>query len=145
MREVREAFTVLLPEVTTHTVLGHLPKIVLFLLWILYTLVWMQDVGDPVAFAFLGLASVLMIILSGYVNQKRTALVRIINARFGEEFMARTGFEYPSDVNVLEVKQTVAVRTAEGPVFLWGVKKHKGGFRVVPTTLAHFQKGMGFL
>ena len=145
MTEVREAFTVLLPEVRTHTVLGHLPSIVLFLLWILYTLVWIQDVTDPVLFAFLGVACVLMIVLFSYISRKRAELARIINARFGEEFTALTGFDYPSDVNILEVKQTVAVRTVEGPVFLWGVKKHNSGFRVVPTTLARLQKGKGFL
>lgn len=145
MTEVREAFTVLLPEVRTHTILGYLPSIVLFLLWILNTLARIQDFPDVVLFAFLVFAGVLMIVLLSYRSRKRTELARIINARFGEEFTARTGFDYPSDVNILEVKQTVAVRTVEGPVFLWGVKKNKSGFRVVHTTLAHLQKGKGFL
>jgi hypothetical protein len=63
---------------------------------------------------------------------RRKSLPPLINHRFAEEFAAHTHEEYPQDVDILKVQQSIAVRRADGSVRLWGVKREKDVFNVFP-------------
>ena len=63
------------------------------------------------------------------VNKMREA----INQKFAIQFMFRTGYPpYPEDIDVLEVKKTVAVRKDDGDVQLWRVKRKRDTFIISP-------------
>jgi len=65
----------------------------------------------------------------GRVNKMRG----VINQKFAIQFMFRTGYPpYPEDVDVLEVKKTVAVRKDDGAVQLWRVKRKRDMFIISP-------------
>jgi hypothetical protein len=56
-----------------------------------------------------------------------------INQKFAIQFMFRTGYPpYPEDINVLEVKKIIAVRTDSGDVQLWRVKRKRDMFIISP-------------
>jgi len=63
------------------------------------------------------------------VNKMREA----INQKFAIQFMFRTGYPpYPEDIDVLEVKKTIAVRKDDGDVQLWRVKRKRDTFIISP-------------
>ena len=63
------------------------------------------------------------------VNKMREA----INQKFAIQFMFRTGYPpYPEDIDVLKVKNTVAVRTEDGDVQRWRVKRKRDTFIISP-------------
>ncbi|MDJ0356825.1 hypothetical protein [Paenarthrobacter sp. PH39-S1] len=61
-------------------------------------------------------------------------LSTLVNLRFAAEFTLRTGCEYPEDVDVLQIKHTVAARSENGSVCLWSVKRKGGSFIIAPVS-----------
>jgi hypothetical protein len=68
--------------------------------------------------------------------RKQKVLRPLINRRFGEEFSTKTGHAYPENIDILAVKQTIAVRKDDGSVLLWGVNRSIGSVMVTPVTQA---------
>lgn len=60
-------------------------------------------------------------------------LIPRINQRFVIEFMLRTGCPViAEDIDVLEIKRTLAARDQEGNTCLWSVKRRRDVFTVAP-------------
>lgn len=63
-------------------------------------------------------------------------LIPRINQRFAIEFMLRTGCPIiAGDIDVLEVKRTLAARDQDGNTCLWSVKRRRDVFTVAPASL----------
>jgi hypothetical protein len=127
-----EAFTVSVPEVRNYRFVQRLPGLLLFGSWFVvdYALLVPGERPNWTAMVIAGFFLAISVGLSIYGSRKEKDLVAVINDRFAEAFTARTGFEYPSDVNILEVQRSIAVRKADGSAVVWGVKKEKEGFSV---------------
>jgi hypothetical protein len=127
-----EAFTVSVPEVRSYRFVQRLPRLLLFGSWLVvgYALFVPGERPNWPAMVIPGFFLAISVGLSIYGSRKEKDLVAVINDRFAEAFTARTGFEYPRDVNVLEVQRSIAVRKADGSAVVWGVKKGKEGFSV---------------
>lgn len=127
------AFTVSVPEVRKYRFIQRLPKVLLVGSWIVvgYALFGPAErpnwLGMVIAGTFLAFS---VGSSSPYVARQEKNLVAAINSRFAEVFTAKTGFEYPPDIDILEVKRTIAVRKDDGSVVLWGVQKEKNGLSV---------------
>ncbi len=126
------AFTVSVPEVRTYSIIQRLPYVLFLGSWILVGYVLFGPAERPnwsgmvIAGTFLAVS----VVSSIYGARKQKNLVAAINSRFAEVFATKTGFEYPRDIDILEVKRTIAVRNTDGSVVLWGVTKEKNGFSV---------------
>ncbi|KIA74566.1 hypothetical protein ANMWB30_06770 [Arthrobacter sp. MWB30] len=93
-----------------------------------------SDVPDLPWFSLRPISFALFVAFSIYGWRKQKELVPLINQRFAAEFAARTKEDYPKDVDILKVQQSVAVMRADGSVRLWGVKRKKNVFNVFPMT-----------
>lgn len=127
-----ESFTVSVPEVRNYRFVQRLPSLLLFGSWLIsgYALFVPGERPNWPAIVIAGFfLAIVCLVLCLWIAEKKD-LVAVINDRFAEAFTARTGFEYPRDVNVLEVQQSIAVRKADGSAVVWGVKKEKEGFSV---------------
>ncbi|MDQ0239276.1 hypothetical protein [Arthrobacter bambusae] len=136
MDDAHHAFTVTLPELRKFKTAGNISGPFFLLFWILLVLTEFGTTGIPswLGFTVTGIVLALSTGFSIYGSRKRKQLAPVINRRFAEEFTARTGYEYPQDVDILSVKRTIAVRSLDGSVFLWGIRRAKDAVNVFPTT-----------
>jgi hypothetical protein len=127
-----KAFTVSVPEVRKYRFVQSLPRLLLCGSWFVVGSALFVPGERPnwPAMVIAGFFLAISVGFSIYGARKEKDLVAVINDRFAEAFTARTGFEYPRDVNVLEVQRSIAVRKADGSAVVWGVKKEKEGFSV---------------
>lgn len=64
---------------------------------------------------------------------RQNKLIPRINQRFIIEFMLRTGCPViAEDIDVLEIKRTLAARDQDGTMCLWSVKRRRDVFTVKP-------------
>lgn len=78
---------------------------------------------------YLAVAGISALTYYSRINKMRAT----INQKFAIQFMFRTGYPpYPEDVDVLEVKKTVAIRKDDGAVELWRVKRKRDMFIISP-------------
>jgi hypothetical protein len=132
------AMTFSFPEIHAYWLLGVRQNLVqLALMLMLLAFAWLtmgQDrVGDDWHSTVLMTLYGLGIILSLTASSRQKKLVPAVNERFAVEFMLRTGYPpYPDDIDVLQVKRTIAVVTEEGNVRLWKVKRKGDMFTIEP-------------
>jgi hypothetical protein len=131
-----EAMKFTFPEIHAYWLMGLWQNLALLALWLMLTfgVLTMGQVRREGWFAaalitVYGLG--LIVSMAGSSRQKR--LTPVINERFAVEFMLRTGYPpYPENIDVLQVKRTVAVRDQEGVVHLWSVKRKRDVFTIQP-------------
>lgn len=131
-------FTIALPEMRKYKVLEVSWRLLFFVFWILWGVLSFGNIELPreMVFAIMGVAIVLTGGFAFYASRKQKALRPLINRRFAEEFSAKTGHEYPQNIDILTVKQTIAVRKEDGSVLLWGVNRSTGSVLVSPVAQA---------
>jgi len=131
-------FTIALPEMRKYKMLDVWRRLLFLVLWILLAVISFGNVEIPreISFVIIGVTAVLWGGFLFYSSRKQKALRPLINRRFAEEFSAKTGHEYPQNIDILEVKQTVAVRKEDGSVLLWGIKRSTGSVIVTPVAQA---------
>lgn len=131
-------FTVALPEMRTYKMLDVAWRLLFLVFWILSGILSFGNIELPRdrAFAIMAVAIVLTGAFAFYAYREQKALRPLINRRFAEEFSAKTGHEYPQNINILTVKQTVAVRRDDGSVLLWAVNRSAGGVIITPVAQA---------
>lgn len=130
------AFTVSFPEGRKTRTARTLASVSFFVFWILwgFDLFGPPGVTDLPWFAVAAIPFALFLGFSVYGSRKHKELVPIINRRFAEEFAAHTQDAYPQNVDVLKVKRSIAVKRADGSVFVWGVERNRDIFTVFPMT-----------
>lgn len=134
MDEGSTAFTVAFPEAKKTRTASALATASFLVFWILWGIDSFggSDFPDLPWFSLGLIPFALFVASSIYGWRKRKELARLINQRFAEEFSAHTNEDYPKDVDILKVQQSVAIRRADGSVRLWGVKRKKDVFNVFP-------------
>jgi len=131
-------FTIALPEMRKYKVLDVSWRLLFLVFWILWGVLSFGNIEVPreIDFAIMGVAIVLPAGFAFYASRKQKELRPLINRRFAQEFSAQTGHEYPQDIDILTVKQTIAVRKEDGSVLLWGVNHSTGSVIVTPVAQA---------
>jgi hypothetical protein len=131
-------FTIDLPEMRTYKTLDVSWRLLFLVFWILSLVLSFGNIEVPreISFAIMGVALVLTAGFAFYASRKQKLLRPLINRRFGEEFSTKTGHAYPENIDILAVKQTIAVRRDDGFVLLWGVNRSIGSVMVTPVTQA---------
>jgi hypothetical protein len=127
-------FTIALPEMRKYKMLDVSWRLLFLVFCILWGVISFGNIGIPreISFVVMGVFVVLIGGFAFYASRKQKALRPLINQRFAEEFSARTGHEYPKNIDILTVKQTIAVRKDDGSVLLWGVNRSTGSVVVTP-------------
>jgi hypothetical protein len=136
MNEGNTAFTVAFPEAKRTSTASTLATASFLVFWILWGIDSFggSDVPDLPWFSLRLISFALFVAFSIYGWRKQKELAPLINQRFAAEFAAHTKEDYPKDVDILKVQQSVAVMRADGSVRLWGVKRKKNVFNVFPMT-----------
>jgi hypothetical protein len=134
MADSSATFTVAFPEAKKTRTASTLATAFFLVFWILWGVDLFGAPGAPDLpwFSLALIPFVLFLALSIYGWRKKKEFAPLINHRFAEEFAAHTHEEYPQDVDILKVQQSIAVRRADGSVRLWGVKREKDVFNVFP-------------
>lgn len=138
MNEGNTAFTVAFPEAKRTRTASTLATASFVVFWILWggidSFGGGSDVPDLPWFSLRLISFALFVAFSIYGWRKQKELAPpLINQRFAAEFAAHTKEDYPKDVDILKVQQSVAVMRADGSVRLWGgVKRKKNVFNVFP-------------
>ncbi|MFE4835921.1 hypothetical protein ACFRAU_14730 [Arthrobacter sp. NPDC056691] len=132
-----KSFTIALPEMRKYKVLDIAWRLLFLVLWIVWGVIFFGNAEGPreINLAVMGVAVVVTGGFVLYASRQQKALRPLINRRFAEEFRAQTGHEYPLDVDILVVKQSIAVRKDDGSVLLWSVNRSTGAIEVTPMTV----------
>jgi hypothetical protein len=93
-----------------------------------------MEVPREIALTAVGVAVLLAGGFALYASRKQKQLRPLINRKFAEEFTARTGYEYPHDIHILDLQRTIAIRKPDGSVLLWGINRSPDTVRVFPAT-----------
>lgn len=127
-------FTIAFPEARTCRTASAMSAVFFVIYWILFGVALFGPAQLPdLQFIIVGtIAFGLFLGSSIYTTRKQKELAPIINRRFAAEFTAHTAHDYPPDVDILKVKRSIAVRTNDGSVFVWGVERSKDAFTVFP-------------
>jgi hypothetical protein len=130
-------FTIALPELRKYKILSIAWRLLFLVFWILLGVTSFGNFGlsREIVFIITGVALCLSLGFAFYSSREQKTLRLLINQRFAEEFRVTTGHEYPSDIDILEVKQSIAVRNEDGAVRLWGV--HRSFNQVVLTPITN--------
>jgi hypothetical protein len=134
MQDSSAAFTVAFPEAQKTRTASTLATVSFSMFWILsgIELFGPRSVPDLPWFPIAQIPFALFLGFSIYERRKQRELASLINRRFAEDFAAHTQEEYPQDVDILEVRQSIAVKRPDGSVRLWGVKRNRDAFYVFP-------------
>jgi hypothetical protein len=134
MDDRNAAFTVAFPEARKTRTASTLASLFFLVFWILWGLDSFGTPGVPdLPWFMIGLIPFALFLgCSMYGWRKQKELAALINQSFAEEFVAHTKDDYPRDVDILKVQRSIAVKRADGSVFLWGVKRKKDTFNVFP-------------
>lgn len=118
-------FTIALPEMRTYKKLDISWRLLFVVFWILLGVTSFGNLGlsREVGFVVTGVALCLSAGFAFYSSRKQKTLRPLINRRFAEELRAKTGHEFPLDVDILKVNQSVAVRNEDGTARLWSVQR----------------------
>lgn len=129
-------FTVDLPEMRKYKTLDVAWRLLFLFFWILWIVIFYGNTEVPreISFATTGVALVLVGGFALYASRKQKALRPLIKRKFAEEFSAKTGHEYPQNIDILAVQRTIAVRKDDGSVLLWGI--YRSTRRVIVTPVA---------
>jgi hypothetical protein len=129
-------FEIDLPEMRKYKTLDVSWRLLFLIFWILWGVIWFGNIEVPreIRFAIMGVVLVLAAGFAFYASRKQKALRPLINRRFAEEFSTKTGHAYPQNIDILAVRQTIAVRNDDGSVLLWGVNRSMGSVTVTPVT-----------
>lgn len=136
MSSEESTFTIALPEMRTYKMLGIYWRLLFLLFWILWGVVSFGDLGlsREVIFVVTGVALCLSVGFAFYSSRKQKTLRPLINQRFADEFRAKTGHQYPPGIDILEVRQSIAVRNDDGSALLWSVQSSSGQVALTPIT-----------
>jgi hypothetical protein len=105
----------------------------LWLMLCLATIGTRQGLGDGPFLVVVLVFGGLQLALSLAYWRRQNKLIPRINQRFAVEFMLRTGKPtFPEDIDILQVKQTVAARDEDGEAQLWTVKRRRDVFTIAP-------------
>lgn len=118
-------FTIALPEMRKYKMLSISWRILFLLFWILWGVLSFGNLGlsGEIVFVITGVALILSAGFALYSSHKQKTLRPLINRRFAEDFRAKTGHDHPSGIDILKVRQSIAVRTEDGSVLLWRVQR----------------------
>jgi hypothetical protein len=132
------SFTIASPEMRKYKTLDVAWRLLFLIFWILWTVIFYgnSEVPREISFATTGAALVLAGGFAFYALRKQKALRPLINRKFAEEFTAKTGQEYPQNIDILAVQRTIAVRKDDGSVLLWGINRSTGSIKVTPVAQA---------
>ena len=138
MDDDSSAFRIELPELRKYKTLDIAWRLLFLLFWILWGVLLFGDteVSRETSLVITGTGVVLAGGFAIYASRKQKTLRPLINRRFAAEFSAQTGYEYPRDVDILEVKRTIAVRRDDGSVLLWAVNRSTGSVILTPVVQA---------
>lgn len=131
-------FTIAIPEMRKYKTLDVAWRLLFLIFWILWTVIFYGNTEVPreISFATMGVALVLAGGFAFYASRKQKALRPLINRKFAEEFNVKTGHEYPPNIDIMDVKRTVAVRKDDGSALLWGINRSTGSIKVTPVAQA---------
>jgi hypothetical protein len=132
------AFRIELPELRKYKTLDIASRLIFLIFWILWGVLLFGDteVSRETSLVMMGIGVVIAGGFALYAFREQKTLRPLINRRFAAEFSAQTGYEYPRDIDILEVKRTIAVRRDDGSVLLWGVNRSTGSVKVFPAAPA---------
>jgi len=138
MTSDESTFTIALPEMRKYKMLGISWRLLFLLFWILWGVISFGDLGlsREIIFIITGVVLCLSAGFAFYSSRKQKTLRPLINQRFAEEFRAKTGHEYPPGIDILAVKQSIAVRNDDGSALLWGVQRSSDQVALTPITKA---------
>lgn len=133
----KESISFTFPEIHEHWLMLQRRSMISMALWLMIILATIAnrraEIGDDwlltayIVFCGVSLPASLM-----YWSRQNKLSPRI-NRRFAIEFMLRTGYpSFPEDLDILQVKRTVAARDEEGNSHLWSVKLKGDVFTVAP-------------
>ena len=122
MTNDQSSFSVVVPEMGEYRRAGSIWRVFFILFWILsgYDIIVDSGIPDWLIMGALGLTLIALIGFVVYGSRRQKRLGPVINREFAKQFTEHTGFEYPSDVDVMDVRRTFPVHTAQGSVVLWG-------------------------
>ncbi|MDO6142150.1 hypothetical protein [Paenarthrobacter aurescens] len=138
MDDESSGFRIELPELRKYKTLDIAWRLLFILFWISSGILLIGDieVSRETSLVITGTGVVLAGGFAFYASRKQKTLRPLINRRFAAEFSTQTGYEYPGDIDILEVKRTIAVRRDDGSVLLWGVNRSTGSVTVTPVVQA---------
>lgn len=134
MDDERSSFTVAFPEARKARAASTVSFAFFLIFWILWGVDLFGTQGVPnfpwLIFAMISfLLFAAMAIYSGRLGRE---LALVINRRVAKEFALHTQEDYPSNVDILKVKRSLAVKRADGTVSVWGVQRKRDVFTLYP-------------